>query len=104
MLMLDRDGDGALDFDEFVCNFYRLADSGPFQQACLLQAGINNLRRDIKQQTATLRKEIEVATTRIESCICKLPSASAPPSCRTPTTPTYCRASDATSTAPVCDP
>lgn len=43
--MLDHDGDGVLEIDEFVGSFYRLIDSGDFQQTCIIQTAINSIKR-----------------------------------------------------------
>merc|ERR1719223_112879 len=59
LCMLDQSGDGTLEIDEFVGSFYRLIDSGPFQQVCLLQAGINSIKRLVRSTNASTLKLIE---------------------------------------------
>merc|ERR1719487_2390424 len=44
LCMLDNDGDGKLQYDEFVRSFFRLIESNEFQQICIVQAGINHLK------------------------------------------------------------
>lgn len=42
--MLDTDGDGAVEYAEFVQALYRLIDGNPFQHICLLQMGMNAIK------------------------------------------------------------
>merc|ERR1719453_1204213 len=44
IFMLDNDGNGKLEQDEFVRSFFRLIESNDFQQGCMLQVGINHLK------------------------------------------------------------
>lgn len=62
--MLDSNGDGTLNHDEFVMSFYRLLDGGPFQHSCLVQMGINSLK--FGQRVNEMRLE------RIESLVLEL--------------------------------
>lgn len=59
LCMLDDDGDYILTHDEFVQSFYRLIDGGQFQQTCMIQIGINALKRlakdSIQQNHETLQ-------------------------------------------------
>jgi len=70
LAMLDDDGDGSLLNDKFMGNFGRLLHSGPFQQACMFQAGINEVKFLIRQNAANTEKRlsaIEAALTTSQS-------------------------------------
>lgn len=43
--LLDEDGDGAVQYEEFVTAFYRMIDCDDFQHLCLVQTGINSIKR-----------------------------------------------------------
>merc|ERR1712224_731572 len=70
LCVLDHDGDGFLQHDEFIHSFYRLVDGGTFQQMCIVQAGINSLRRVLikgQSQQANMWKRVERIEARLES-------------------------------------
>lgn len=57
--MLDEDGDLQLTHDEFVESLYRLLDCGPFQQSCLIQKGLNevkNFTRELSEKLDNLEQ------------------------------------------------
>lgn len=64
-LMMDHSGEQELDHDEFVLSFYRLIDTGPFQQSCLLQSGVGGIKRLLRQCHAELLKRLEVIERRL---------------------------------------
>jgi hypothetical protein len=45
--MLDNDGDGQLQHDEFLISLYRLMNCSEFQQTCMIQMGINETKKMI---------------------------------------------------------
>lgn len=59
LCMLDNDGDGKLQYDEFVRSFYRLIESNDFQHMCTIQVGINHIKNLIKvaHEEADMRME-----------------------------------------------
>lgn len=54
--LLDKDGNGSLQHDEFLQSFYRLVGSGSFQQSCLAQMGINKLTRGQHQMESAIQR------------------------------------------------
>jgi len=78
LAMLDDDGDGSLHNDKFMGNFGRLLHSGPFQQACMFQAGINEVKYLIRQTAANTEKRLST----IEAALASQPrnSKQEPPS------------------------
>lgn len=54
LCMLDQDGSGVLDHQEFIQSLYRLIDSGPFHRICIMQCGINTIKHQLaKNQRRT---------------------------------------------------
>lgn len=68
--MLDDDGTSTLNHDEFVGCFYRLIDSGPFQQLCMLQKGINDIKTFLRQATDLSAANAE-RLSKIEAALCE---------------------------------
>lgn len=55
--MLDHDGDNTVRHEEFVLSFCRLVDSISFQQLCLMQTGINSIKRRFQQSDTFCRNQ-----------------------------------------------
>lgn len=51
LAMLDIHGDGAVGDKEFMQGMFRLMESDHFQQICIMQAGINQLKKMIKTES-----------------------------------------------------
>lgn len=60
--MLDNSGDGLLQTSEFTTNFFRLMNSDDFQQICIMQASINQVKHLVRQSHEKL--EIHMAEVR----------------------------------------
>lgn len=65
--MLDHSGDGVLAHAEFTTSLFRLLDSNEFQQACIIQSGINHVKALIMDQNkhfgaafSSLKKDMAV--------------------------------------------
>merc|ERR1719329_1790519 len=84
--MLDRGGDGRLTRSEFIQSFYRLLDSNDFQQRCVLQTVLNEIKvlvlkgnlsrgeilksqRELAQAQAAWTCEVGARLARIEDAI-----------------------------------
>jgi len=72
MNLLDSDGSGVLYRGQFARNLLRLADGGQFQQSCMLQSSLNELKKQVRESTLRLEvrlKEIEKRlSTGSEAC------------------------------------
>jgi len=63
--MLDNDGDGDLAHDEFLTSLYRLMTCGPFQQTCVLQMGINDLKSLVKKSHKETYRRLDMIAEHI---------------------------------------
>lgn len=62
LYMLDNSGDGVLQKAEFTTSFFRLMDSDDFQQICIMQASLNQVKHLVRQAHDKL--EIHMAEMR----------------------------------------
>lgn len=67
MCMLDTHGTGSLDGDTFVKNFYRLVEASPFQQACMVQSSINELKLMVKHVDEQLNTRMDNLDSRMHA-------------------------------------
>mmetsp|Transcript_74070 Transcript_74070/g.176389 ORF Transcript_74070/g.176389 Transcript_74070/m.176389 type:complete len:660 (-) Transcript_74070:83-2062(-) len=65
LAMLDDDGDGSLGNNKFMGSFERIIHSGPFQQACMFQAGINEVKYLIRKNAARTEKRLNALEAKI---------------------------------------
>mmetsp|Transcript_143770 Transcript_143770/g.253991 ORF Transcript_143770/g.253991 Transcript_143770/m.253991 type:complete len:849 (-) Transcript_143770:117-2663(-) len=72
--MLDNSGDGELQKAEFTTSFFRLLDSDDFQQICIMQASINQVKHLVRGVTDTINQKFEV----MERDICSVKSSLRP--------------------------
>lgn len=67
MSLLDNDGDGALQKHEFTTGFFRLLDSNPFQQVCIMQASINSTKRAVNVANKEVQSKLSALQADIRS-------------------------------------
>lgn len=68
--MLDNSGDGELQKAEFTTSFFRLLDSDDFQQICIMQASINQVKHLVRDATSLIEEKFQA----MEKDICSLKS------------------------------
>mmetsp|Transcript_174 Transcript_174/g.579 ORF Transcript_174/g.579 Transcript_174/m.579 type:complete len:646 (+) Transcript_174:48-1985(+) len=67
MDMLDNNGSGTLQREEFVQNLFRLIDGGTFQQNCMTQTSLNELKRLVRENTERLEKRMQEMEARLSA-------------------------------------
>mmetsp|Transcript_23913 Transcript_23913/g.43881 ORF Transcript_23913/g.43881 Transcript_23913/m.43881 type:complete len:650 (-) Transcript_23913:84-2033(-) len=65
MDMLDNNGSGTLQREEFVQNLFRLIDGGGFQQSCMTQSSLNELKRLVRENTERLEARLQAMEARL---------------------------------------
>lgn len=66
--LLATNGDAELDHDEFVQGLYRLIDNNDFQQGCMVEKGINDVKRQLKELTKTMSVILAKQDSRQRRC------------------------------------
>lgn len=66
MHMLDNSGDGVLQKAEFAKSFYRLMETDDFQQLCIIQASINQVKNLVRTGHRDLKARMDKVERRLE--------------------------------------
>lgn len=70
LFMLDNSGDGVLQKNEFTTSFFRLIDSDDFQEICIMQSSLNQVKHLVRQAHDKLEvhmAEVRQSLTQIQS-------------------------------------
>mmetsp|Transcript_49651 Transcript_49651/g.118237 ORF Transcript_49651/g.118237 Transcript_49651/m.118237 type:complete len:645 (+) Transcript_49651:98-2032(+) len=66
MDMLDNNGSGTLQRAEFARNLIRLVENGSFQQSCMMQSSLNELKRMMRESTTKIEARLQDMEDRME--------------------------------------
>lgn len=65
--MLDNSGDGILEKSEFTTSFFRLMESDSFQQICIMQASINQVKHNLRDGHLLMHRKFDSINAEFKS-------------------------------------